>query len=188
MGDPLFPITFLVRNFMVLSREPAWKALPLRTRRVRALDMVYERSRVFLEVREWMDAHRKVFPEIGIERFRREELAVLARPASYCDHCGGCCELRSGLPDFPAESPIPDSWKSFFGNGLGRDHRFCAFLWEVRGSGISFCSIHPFRSYPCRVFEQEECDYFKKDEDYVSLSGRNLLKSAYLSFFRLIGG
>ena len=64
---------------------------------------------------------------------------------------------------FPPRQHIPRRWQHIFGDGLGKGHRFCAFLWELYASGQSFCAIHPWRSNPCRVFEKDECDYFMKD-------------------------
>ncbi len=84
-------------------------------------------------------------------------------PSGYCSHCGGCCEIASGFPDFPPETGIPQRWQRIFGDGLGKGHRFCAFLWELDASGQSLCAIHPWRSNPCRTFEEDECEFFMKD-------------------------
>ncbi|MFZ0927711.1 MAG: YkgJ family cysteine cluster protein [Syntrophobacteraceae bacterium] len=94
----------------------------------------------------------------------------------YCNKCGLCCEVASGMPDFPAPDALPRGWREVFGNGLGRGHRFCAFLWEDNCSGGGFCSIYPLRSNPCRLFGSEECDFFWKSPEPVELSsGREIL-------------
>jgi len=80
------------------------------------------------------------------------------------------------MPDFPAPDALPRGWREIFGNGLGRGHRFCPFLWEDNGSGGGLCSIYPLRSNPCRLFGSEECDFFWKSPEPVDLSsGREIL-------------
>jgi hypothetical protein len=156
----LFPLSFFVRNMLALQREPWWTHMSPRVRKTRLLMILEQRCRIFLEVRKWVRTRQ------GVETWRaqappaREEQAL---PSGYCSNCGGCCEIASGFPDFPPEAEIPRHWQRIFGDGLGKGHRFCAFLWELYASGQSFCAIHPWRSNPCRVFEEDECEYFTKD-------------------------
>ena len=155
-----FPITYFVRNVLTLQREAGWRQGSRRVQKDRLLRLLEERARIFLEVKKWIMERR------GEEGWREQigsphEGPFL--PSGYCSHCGGCCEIASGFPDFPPETAIPPRWQRIFGDGLGRGHRFCAFLWELNASGRSLCAIHPWRSNPCRVFEKEECDYFMKD-------------------------
>jgi len=99
----------------------------------------------------------------------------LDRQSDYCSHCGGCCEIASGFPDFPLESALPLRWQRLFGDGLGKGHRVCAFLWELNASGMSLCAIHPWRSNPCRIFEEAECAYFMKDlEGHPPFRGQDI--------------
>jgi hypothetical protein len=155
-----FPITYLIRNILTLQREDAWVHGSRRVQKNRLLRMLDERARIFLEVRKWLRERK------GEEGWR-DQIASAHHgpylPSGYCSHCGGCCEIASGFPDFPPDTAIPPRWQRLFGDGLGRGHRFCAFLWELDASGRSLCAIHPWRSNPCRVFEEEECDYFMKD-------------------------
>jgi hypothetical protein len=185
LSERFFPLTFLIRNLLILQREPAWKRLPLRTQKVRVLKLVDERCRFFDEVKEWLTQWRGRSWKIQPEQFL---LLEDDSSGAYCTHCGGCCELRSGLPDFPPESIIPEHWKAVFGNGLGKDHRFCPFLWEFKRTGLSFCSIHPFRSNPCRTFEQEECEYLRNDPDFLSISTQKRTLRAYRKLFHLLYG
>jgi hypothetical protein len=160
LKSPCFPITFLVRNLLTLQGEPGWMQAAPQIRKKRQFRIIEERARIFLQVRQWIGEGR------GGEGWR-EQLRVLCQagslPAGYCSHCGGCCEIASGFPDFPPDTKVPLRWQRIFGDGLGRGHRFCAFLWELNASGQSFCSIHPWRSNPCRTFEEDECDFFMKD-------------------------
>lgn len=155
-----FPLGFFIRNILTLQGEAGWKNVSPRIRRGRLQRMLEERSRVFLEVYHWRS-----------QKLEKEPSPRRALPLSpeildwsgYCSHCGGCCEIASGFPDFPAEAEIPFRWQQLFGNGLGKGHRFCAFLWEIDASGLSLCAIHPWRSHPCRTFEEAECAFFKND-------------------------
>jgi hypothetical protein len=185
LSERFFPLTFLVRNFLILQREPAWKRLPLRTQKARFLILVDERCRFFNEVKEWLTQFGG-----GSLKIQPEQFLLLENdsPGAYCTHCGGCCELRSGLPDFPPESIIPEHWKEMFGHGLGSDHRFCPFLWEFKRTGLSFCSIHPFRSNPCRTFELEECEYLRNDPDFLSISTQGYTLRACRKLFHLLYG
>jgi hypothetical protein len=155
-----FPLTFLVRNLLTLQQEPGWRHASRRVRKNRLLKILKERARIFLEVRKWIIARR------GRDEWREQLRAAHgegALPSGYCSHCGGCCEIASGFPDFPPDTKIPTRWQRIFGDGLGKGHRFCAFLWELDASGRSLCAIHPWRSNPCRTFEEEECEFFMKD-------------------------
>jgi hypothetical protein len=160
LGHRCFPITYFIRNMLTLQREDTWMHGSRRAQKNRLLRMIEERARIFLEVSKWLRE------KSGGEGWRHQIDAALAGPSlpsGYCSHCGGCCEIASGFPDFPLDTAIPPRWQRIFGDGLGRGHRFCAFLWELNASGRSLCAIHPWRSNPCRVFEEEECEYFMKD-------------------------
>ena len=160
LGRRCFPITYLIRNMLTLQREDTWMRGSRRVQKNRLLRILEERARIFLEVNKWIREKSKD------EEWRRQIESAIEGPSlppGYCSHCGGCCEIASGFPDFPPETAIPGRWQRLFGNGLGRGHRFCAFLWELDASGQSLCAIHPWRSNPCRVFEKEECEYFMRD-------------------------
>jgi hypothetical protein len=131
-----------------------------RARKNRLFRMLEERGRIFLEVRRWILESQREQKWTGHVRSTPEEPSLTS---GYCTHCGGCCEIASGFPDFPPEAEIPSHWQRIFGVGLGTGHRFCAFLWEVDAQGQSRCAIHPWRSTPCRLFEEDECAYFMND-------------------------
>lgn len=155
-----FPLSFFVRNILALQGEPGWKRVSPRIWKGHLHRMLEERSRIFLEVYQWwlLKQKKEQSPTHALP-FSLETL----EQSGYCSHCGGCCEIASGFPDFPFETALPLRWQQIFGNGLGKGHRFCAFLWELNASGLSICAIHPWRSNPCRIFEQDECAYFMSD-------------------------
>ncbi|MCU0589764.1 MAG: hypothetical protein MUF52_16645 [Syntrophobacteraceae bacterium] len=165
--DPHFPMTFFLRNVSRLRFEAGWSQRPARIRAADALRLLAERCSILAEVRLRM---REGAPQEG-----EKPEDIVRVPVGYCDHCGFCCEIASGLQEFPPESLMPSSWRHIFGNGLGRGHRFCAFLWEHRRSGRSFCSVHPWRSRACRVFEEEECAFMKEDPGFHASAERGRL-------------
>lgn len=178
--DPYFPMTFFLRNLSRLQLERCWSRRPLRIQGADTLRLLAERCEILGEIRILM---RKSGPRNGA---KPED--IVKTPAGYCDHCGFCCEIASGLPDFPPESRLPDEWRRIFGQGLGRGHRFCAFLWEVKRSGKSLCSVHPWRSRPCRVFEAEECAFMKEDPGFIPSARRGRLVKTLRRLKRLLNG
>lgn len=167
--DPHFPLYFFFRNLGWLERERWWQDLAPRARRVQAARLLRERVFIFLEVKEWKR------PRTASER--REALILKhLQPPPYCNKCGLCCEVASGMPDFPSPAGLPKRWREIFAQGLGRGHRFCPFLWEDNGAGGSLCSIYPLRSNPCRLFDIEECIFFWKSPEPPEISNdRKLL-------------
>lgn len=206
LRHPLFPRTFLARNVRVLEQEERWKAAPVRIKRVLARRLLLERCRFFNEVVGRLQA-RLELPSFG-PRSRRSEIrpgfSVFRQPgddllgqagsgdsfrfSGYCDHCGGCCEIASGYPDFPDSGVLPLSWQRAFGDGLGRNHRFCPFLWEIAGSGWSVCAIHPWRPNPCRIFEQDECRRLKSEWKDPAVLDRIGPATHELQIYRLLVG
>lgn len=185
LGNPLFPFTFLLRNVMALDREPNWHQRPVDLKRSDLLRLLEERSAVFCEVMDWLITRgedRERVAATVIESSRRRDLS------SYCTHCGGCCEIASGLPEFPAGVKIPPAWKNLFGVGLGPWQRFCPFLWEAHGKGLSLCAIHEWRPNPCRSFAEDECRYLMADIDFSSLQDPGRLLATGRGLSRLVEG
>lgn len=168
------PLQFLVRNLAYLERE-AWFARKAPVARVRLAAVLFlERVWCFREVRRLIALHREE-PGWRKEPARSPNDPTLS-DGSYCSHCGGCCEIASGLPEFPDESGLPLEWRECFGEGLGAGHRFCAFMWEGDRPGTSQCAIHPWRANPCRVFEADDCAFFMQDSDFISFTQSPRLK------------
>lgn len=161
LRNPLFPIYFMDRNLTILLHE---NGAPITSARRTAqwITVVWERIRWFQELIGDGGAcssaqHLASTPcglDDGPDRVRIE---------TYCDHCGLCCEICSGFPDFPDPNHPPDAWRFVFGQGLGYGHRFCPFLLQDRRAGRSFCAIHRYRPNPCRIFEEDECQTVKTE-------------------------
>ena len=188
LNHAFFPITFFVRNVMTLTTEAAWNRASPRLQRMKIRNLLEERSKFFFEVVRWLDQHGEAKIDARTEEGCRAYKGKGDPPSvdSYCTHCGGCCEIASGLPDFPSESIIPARWQRMFGEGLGRGHRFCPFLREERLSGGSLCAIHSWRSHPCRVFEAEECQFLLNDPEFQKLSDTAALNRIYHLLLRLV--
>jgi len=190
-ADAFFPMSFFLRNMMELERELWWKRLSPRVRRLRIGKMLRERVAVVMEVKRRGPHHYKEHRSTGwsskIPITSAEPSLNRSEISSYCTHCGMCCETASGLPDFPPQTQIPEQWQRLFGDGLGRGHRFCPFLWESKNPHGSLCAIHPWRSYPCRIFERDDCEFVKRDPDFKDLADRRTeLVIAWRCLSRLI--
>ncbi len=185
LNDPMFPLTFLIRNVMVLEAEVHWQRMFLHERRSALLRMLRERCYIFCEIKEWLSLEAKLpQPDADLS-------ASMQKPqenSAYCTHCGGCCEIASGLADFPEKSQFPFAWRKLFGTGLGANHRFCAFLWELNGKGLSVCSIHEWRPLPCRLFAEEECQNLMEDQDFSALLDQSRLADTCRKLCALLDG
>ena len=168
MCAPGFPLYYVLRNLGWLKHERWWTTLSNRARRAHAFRIISKRIAIFNEVKKW----RKIPPDVQAPLSEKPE----KNSPAYCNKCGLCCEVASGMPDFPVPDAVPAPWRDMFANGLGQGHRFCPFLWEDNLSGGSICAIYPVRSNPCRLFESEECEFFwKSDEPRELSSARKIL-------------
>lgn len=183
LTNPLFPRTFFIRNILALEQEPAWQRYPLRLKRARLLQILLQRSRFFLTVKQWVQKQGLPVPATTADC----AAVKAAQTDDYCNHCGECCEIASGLPQFPAPDQLPPDWQRTFAAGLGRHHRFCGFLWEAAGSARSVCAIHPWRPIPCRLFAREECDYLRQHPGPVAEGNDAALLSPLCGYGRQRG-
>lgn len=183
LADPFFPATFLIRNVVALHQEPSWNQYPSRLKQAKLLKIVLERSSFFLQVKEWLEAQHdlpttKTAGPAGSEKPPCE--------VDYCNHCGECCEIASGLAEFPPGAKIPTDWQTVFATGLGKHHRFCPFLWEAARSESSICAIHSWRPLPCRTFEREECDYLRQHPGGIAFNNDSELLISFQRLLRML--
>ncbi len=177
LRDPHFPLSYLLRNIVLLDREASWQRLTPGEKRRVLRRLLHERASFFLLVRDWLRQNGGY-----------ASILIFSPPppdgeaGRYCIHCGGCCETPGGYPDFPPESIIPQEWKAVFSQGLGKGHRFCPFLWELGSAGMSLCAVHPWRANPCRTFGEDDCRFVLQDSDlpYVTDPERTRASCAVL--------
>jgi hypothetical protein len=156
---PFFPWKFMLRNLAAIARESDCRRLPERTRRAYERRLWVQRAQFYREVNDWLQQR----PDWQPARELRQSGVARDSLDQYCDHCGECCEIASGLAEFLPGMELSLRWQTIFGHGLGRWHRFCPFLWEIPDSGRSLCAIHQGRPLPCRAFERDECLFLKTD-------------------------
>lgn len=150
--NPYFPLTFWILNVLELEKRGVFVGRSPRWVRSFLYRHLHTRLSCFVTV------YKRLYP-VSILSVTRG-LCIDRIGGGYCNHCGQCCFFYGGLGNFPEPWPFPDRWKRFFTEGLGRHHLFCAFLWEWRRSGKSFCSIYPWRPIVCDIFGEEECRYY----------------------------
>jgi hypothetical protein len=81
----------------------------------------------------------------------------------YCDHCGGCCEIRGGPTEFTASFELPGGWPLYFRGDGCKSQRFCPFLFEYFASARFFCSIYQVKPKGRWEFGREECEFLHND-------------------------
>jgi len=182
LRDNHFPLSYVLRNLVILKGEPAWQKLSSRRKAIVMRSVLEKRAHFFLRVREWLKKKGGYQAILNFSAFSRERTTL-----SYCIHCGGCCETPSGFPDFPSESVIPQEWKNLFSEGLGKGHRFCPFLWEYGKTGMSLCAIHPWRPNPCRVFGEEDCNFVLEDSNLAHVTHGRQIQEASETLLKMIG-
>jgi len=177
-----FPLTFFLRNVAAVRKEFQAGKVPARVQRRTLMRLLRQRISCYSQVKSWLKG-AGIRPD---RIFGHPEVGHSSSP--YCNHCGGCCEIPGGMPDFPGESPLPAKGREWFGEGLGPGHRFCPFLWESGETGRSFCSIHPWRPNPCRIFDHEECAVVKGDPDFTASCRPEQLLETCRWLVRLLDG
>jgi hypothetical protein len=150
--NQFFPLTFWLLNILELEERGVFENKPYGW--VRSFIRRHLRTRISC----FAVIYKRLFPldmDKIVKGFSPDNTG-----GGYCNHCGQCCFFFGGLGVFPEPWPFPIRWKRFFTDGLGRDHIFCAFLWEWHRSGKSLCAIYPWRPVVCDLFGEEECRYY----------------------------
>ena len=162
LSDPYFPLTKLLKlNIETFGREPRFRDLSGEDLGRIAADHLLEWANIFLSIRldlERLNKHGQV------SRMKLQGSAKETIPATtLCKHCGGCCEIRGGPPEFTGSIGPPSHWIVYFSGDGSKYQRFCPFLFEYFTTGKFFCSIYQIKPQCCWEFDREECDFLQKD-------------------------
>jgi hypothetical protein len=162
LADPYFPLTMQRRlNGVEFVREPQFGNLTDSRLTTIMGESLLERAEIFLSIREDLgqfNTDSQVL-DMRLKGSPQEALPEGVR----CNHCGGCCEIRGGSPQFTRPFRPPDHWLVYF-QGDGLDHqRFCPFLFEYFATAKYFCAIYNVKPRGCWEFDREECEFLQKD-------------------------
>ena len=162
LADPYFPLSKLRKlNAEEFVTEPGFVNLSQECLTGMVAKHLLQWAEIFLAIKEelgWLSAKgqvssmrlpgtpREVFPETG-----------------WCEHCGGCCEIRGGPPEFTTSFELPSSWQLYFRGDGCKWQRFCPFLCEYFATGRYFCSIYRIKPKCCWEFDREECEFLHYD-------------------------
>jgi hypothetical protein len=162
LSDPYFPVTkYWQLNAEGFAAEQA--SLPRSPRRLtrRMAAHLSRWARAFLSIRRDLAQVREEGRRAGVNPGGSPDEG--SPDGGWCDLCGSCCEIRGGLPDFPAGFTPPQRWIRYFRGDLSTDQRFCPFLLEYFATSVFLCSIYDVKPRCCRAFDREECAFLKAD-------------------------
>ena len=171
LTDPYLPLTMLLKlNVVEFVREPRFGDLTY-THLARIMsEHLMKRAEIFLSIRGDLRRFNK-YGQLSNMRLTGSPQESLPGEG-WCNYCGGCCEIRGGLPEFSGPFSPPDHWFFYF-RGDSIDHqRFCPFLFEYFASAKYFCAIYKVKPKGCWEFDREECQFLKED---VSKEGAALV-------------
>jgi hypothetical protein len=162
LSDPYFPVSKYRRlNAEGFAAEPP--SAPMSPRRLtrRMAAHLSRWARTFLTIRRDLTLARQEGRPAGLKLGGSPQEAP--PDGDWCDLCGSCCEIRGGLPDFPAGVAPPRRWIRYFRGDLSRDQRFCPFLLEYFATSAFVCSIYDVKPRCCWAFDRDECAFLKAD-------------------------
>lgn len=162
LADPYFPLSKLRKlNAEKFAAEPGSVNLSQESLTGIVAEHLLNWAEIFLSIREELER----FSERGL--VCTTGLPVTAQEVfpetGWCEHCGGCCEIRGGPPEFTASFKLPISWQHYFRGDGCKSQRFCPFLFEYFATGKYFCSIYRIKPKCCWEFDREECEFLQND-------------------------
>lgn len=162
LSDPYFPLTKLLKlNVEELGREPGFTDVSKEGLARVAAKHLLAWAKIFLSIR--LDL-RSLSNQGQVSSMRLQGSPKETIPdTSRCNHCGCCCEIRGGPPEFTGSIEPPSHWIVYFRGDACRYQRFCPFLFEYFSTGQFFCSIYQVKPKCCWEFDREECDFLQKD-------------------------
>ena len=162
LTDPYFPLTKLEKlNVQELGKEPGLNDLSEESLARIAAEHLLEWAKIFQSIRLALRSLNKdgQVSSMSLKGFPEETIPQ----TGSCNHCGCCCEIRGGPPEFTGSVEPPGEWLGYFRGDCTGFQRFCPFLFEYFAMGKFFCSIYLIKPKCCWEFDQEECDFLQKD-------------------------
>lgn len=162
LADPYFPLSKLQKlNAEEFAAEPGFVNLSQESLAGIVAEHLLKWAEIFLSIREELERLNEnglvssmILPGTPQEDFPE---------TGWCEHCGGCCEIRGGPPEFTASCELPESWQLYFRGDGCKSQRFCPFLFEYFATGKYFCSIYRIKPKCCWEFDREECEFLQND-------------------------
>ena len=162
LADPYFPLSMLRKLYVEeFPKEPKFANFGEESLAKITAEHLISWAEIFLHIRQDL-AILNANSQVSSMKLTGSPEECLP-DSSWCDYCGGCCEIRGGPPEFTQALEPPERWRLYF-RGDGCTHqRFCPFLFEYFASGKFFCSIYWVKPECCWVFDRDECEFLQKD-------------------------
>ena len=162
LSDPYLPLSKLRKlNVEEFSREPGFADFSEESLAKISAEHLLNWVKIFLSIRQDL----KNLNNLG----EISTMSLLDPPQEplpemiWCEYCGGCCEIRGGVPAFRGSSRPPSLWDVYFRGDGCEYQRFCPFLFEYFATAKFFCAIYKIKPKCCWEFDREECEFLQKD-------------------------
>ena len=162
LSNPYFPLSKLRKlNFEEFAAECKRSDFSQRDVERIVADHLLKWAEIFLSIRQDLKAleNRLHLPPVNSGTSADAPLST----DGWCSHCGSCCEIRGGPPEFTGSFEVPQRWLVYFCGDGCTYQRFCPFLCEYFCSGKFFCSVYHIKPRCCWEFDRDECDFLQKD-------------------------
>ena len=162
LSDPYFPFSKLRKlNVEEFSKEPGFADFSEASLARISAEHLLRWAEIFLSIRQDLK-NLNVHSAISTMRLLDPPPESLPE-AIWCEYCGGCCEIRGGIPEFRGISRLPSLWYVYFRGDGCEYQRFCPFLFEYFATAKFFCAIYEIKPKCCWEFDREECEFLHKD-------------------------
>ena len=162
LANPYFPLSKLRKlNLEEFAKEAKFTNLSKENLARISAEVLLNWAGIFLRIGKYL-AILNINGRVSSMKLTGSPLESLPE-SSYCDYCGGCCEIRGGPPEFTGGFEPPEQWIICFRGDACEYQRFCPFLFEYFATGKFFCSIYRVKPECCWTFDREECDFLQKD-------------------------
>jgi hypothetical protein len=162
LSDPYFPLSKLRKlNVEEFSREPGFADFSKESLARISAEHLLSWAKIFLSIRQDLknlNNHGELSAMKLVDR-PQEPLPETI----WCEYCGGCCEIRGGVPEFDDRYRPRRLWYVYFRGDGCEYQRFCPFLFEYFATAKFFCAIYKIKPKCCWEFDHEECKFLQKD-------------------------